>query len=172
MQPHPRKPLFVFFPTVSTHMPFEPTPPLQPDWQRVLSARPFDAAPLRQSLTQTPLWTDLGQAYVSSVQYFLDTVSSYLRARPQDRFVLIILGDHQPAASVSGEGASWDVPVHVIASEPAILESLQADGFRPGLVPVRPTAGKMNELAPWALAAFGESTHGLPQLARGTAPRP
>ncbi|HEY1900533.1 MAG TPA: sulfatase-like hydrolase/transferase [Steroidobacteraceae bacterium] len=172
MQPHPRKPLFVFFPTVSTHMPFEPTPPLQPDWQRVLSAQPFDAAPLRQSLTQTPVWTDLGQAYVSSVQYFLDTVSSYLRARAQDRFVLIILGDHQPAASVSGEGASWDVPVHVIASEPAILESLQAHGFRPGLVPVRPTAGKMNELAPWALAAFGESTHGLPQLARGTAPRP
>jgi Sulfatase len=155
MQHRPRKPLFVFFPTVSTHMPFEPTPPLQPDWQRVLSAQPFDAEPLQQSLTQTPVWTDMGKAYVSSVEYFLDTLSSYLRARPHGKFVVIILGDHQPAANVSGEGASWDVPVHVIASEPAILKALLADGFTPGLEPVRPTAGKMSELGPWALAAFG-----------------
>lgn len=155
MQPHPRKPLFVFFPTVSTHMPFEPTPPLQPNWQRVLSAQPFDAAPLQRSLTQTPVWTDMGKAYMSSAEYFFDTLSSYLRARPNDRFVIIILGDHQPAANVSGEGASWDVPVHVIASQPEILKALQADGFVPGLVPVRPAAGKMNELAAWSLTAFG-----------------
>jgi phosphatidylglycerophosphate synthase len=157
LQQRPRKPLFVFFPTVSTHMPFEPTPPLQSDWQRMLTARPFDAEPLQRSLTQTPDWTDMGKAYMSSVQYFLDTLSSYLRARPHDKFVLIILGDHQPAANVSGEGASWDVPVHVIASQPAILEALQANGFRPGLVPTRPTAGKMSELGPWSLAAFGRT---------------
>jgi hypothetical protein len=136
-------------------VPFEPTPPLQSDWQRVLSVEPFDSGSLRQSLAQRPAWTDMGKAYVTSVTYFLDTLSSYLRARPNGRFVLIILGDHQPAANVSGEGASWDVPVHVIASEPAILAALQADGFRPGLTPVRPTAGKMSQLGPWALAAFG-----------------
>jgi Sulfatase len=155
LQPRPRKPVFVFFPTVSTHMPFEPTPPLQSDWQRVLSVHPYDADPLRRSLTQTPVWTDMGKAYLSSVQYFLDTLSSYLRARPDSRFVLIILGDHQPAANVSGEGASWDVPVHVIASQPSILQALQTDGFRPGLTPVRPAAGKMSALGPWSLAAFG-----------------
>jgi len=157
LQPRPRKPLFVFFPTVSTHMPFEPTPPLQSDWQRMLSAQPFESGPLQRALTQTPAWTDMGKAYVSSVQYFLDTLSSYLRARPNGRFVMIILGDHQPAANVSGEGASWDVPVHVIASEPAILEALVADGFRPGLMPERAAAGKMSDLAPWMLAAFGAS---------------
>jgi hypothetical protein len=156
LQPRPRKPVFVFFPTVSTHMPFEPTPPVQSDWQRILTSQPFDAAPLRRSLTQTPVWTDLGKAYVSSVEYFLDTLASYLRARASSNFVMIILGDHQPAANVSGEGASWDVPVHVIASSPSILAALQADGFRPGLVPVRPTAGKMNELGPWSVAAFGD----------------
>jgi Sulfatase len=154
MQPGPRKPVFVFFPTVSTHMPFEPTPPLQPDWQRVLTSQPYDADPLKRSLTQTPVWTDMGKAYMNSVEYFFDTVSSYLRARPNGKFVMIILGDHQPAANVSGEGVSWDVPVHVIASQPEILQALQADGFRPGLVPVRPTAGKMNELASWSLTAF------------------
>jgi len=155
LQPRPRRPVFAFFPTVSTHMPFEPTPPLQPDWRRVLTSSPFDAGPLQRSLTRTPVWTDMGRAYVDSVQYFLDTLSSYLRARPDGRFVVIILGDHQPAANVSGEGASWDVPVHVIASQPQILEALQAHGFRPGLLPVRPATGRMSELGPWSLAAFG-----------------
>ena len=171
LQASARKPVFAFFPTVSTHMPFEPTPPLQPDWQRVLTSHPFDAEPLRRSLTQTPVWTDMGQAYMSSVEYFFDTLTSYLRARPNGRFVMIILGDHQPAANVSGEGASWDVPVHVIASQPQILEALQADGFRPGLVPVRPAAGKMSELGPWSMAAFGDPAR-LPPLALSIARTP
>jgi len=155
LQRQPRRPLFVFFPTVSTHMPFAPTPPLQPDWQRVLSPRPFDAGPLAQALAQRPVWTDLGPAYTRSVAYFLDTLSSYLRMRPAERFVLIVLGDHQPAASVSGVGVSWDVPVHVIASDPQILRSLQRVGFRPGLTPLHPAVGRMSELGPWLLAAFG-----------------
>jgi hypothetical protein len=160
MQRRPRAPLFVFFPTISTHMPFRPTPPLQPDWKRVLSAQPFDAQSLQRSLAQSPDWTDMGKSYVGSVQYFLDIVASYLRERADDNFVLVILGDHQPAANVSGEGASWDVPVHVITAHPGILQSLQANGFRPGLTPMRPAAGQMSELGLWLLAAFGENNSG------------
>ena len=158
LRPRPRQPLFVFFPTVSTHMPFEPVPPLQADWQRILSPQPFDAGPLHDSLLQTPVWTDLGRAYTHSVNYFTDVLANWLRARGDEQFVLIVLGDHQPAASVSGEGASWDVPVHVIASQPAILEALQADGFRPGLEPAPSAAGPMSKLGPWLLAAFGKPT--------------
>ena len=33
--PRPRSPVFVFFPTISTHTPFTPTPPYQPDWTRI-----------------------------------------------------------------------------------------------------------------------------------------
>ena len=33
---HRAAPLFVFFPTISTHIPFSPTPPYQPDWPRAL----------------------------------------------------------------------------------------------------------------------------------------
>lgn len=159
LQARPRPPLFVFFPTVSTHVPFSPVPPVQHDWQRMLSAQPYDAAPLRTSLTRTPVWTDMGGAYLQSVQYFLDLLSSYLRARQADNLVIVILGDHQPAANVSGEGASWDVPVHVIASSPAILAALHAQGFRPGLLPVRPAA-PMNQLAPGLLAAFANPAPG------------
>jgi hypothetical protein len=71
---------------------------------------------------------------------------------------MILLGDHQPASSVSGEGVSWDVPVHVIASRPAILAALQADGFTPGLTPSGPAIGDMNQLTNWLLAAFNDPT--------------
>ncbi len=156
LQPHPRRPLFVFFPTLSTHMPFRPIPPLQPDWSRMLSAHPYDAAPLQAAMAKTPRWTHLGESYVGAVQYFFDTFTSFLRRRPDEHAVLILLGDHQPASSVSGEGASWDVPVHVIASRPGILAALQAEGFKAGLTPSGPAIGNMNQLAQWLLAAFND----------------
>jgi hypothetical protein len=154
LQRHPRKPLFVFFPTVSTHIPFEPVPPVQPDWQRMLSPEPYDAAALHGTLGQRPDWTDMGKSYVSSVQYFFDVLASFLRERANDDLVLIVLGDHQPAAIVSGEGASWDVPVHIISKRRNILQALQQRGFRSGLTPTHPAIGKMNELALWLLDAF------------------
>jgi hypothetical protein len=153
-QRQPRKPLLLFFPTVSTHIPFEPIPPLQPDWQRMLSAQPYDAAPLQRAFARRPDWTAMGKSYVASVAYFFDVLASYLHERANDDLVLIVIGDHQPAANVSGEGAPWDVPVHVISKRTDILQTLQRQGFRSGLTPARPAIGKMNELASWLLDAF------------------
>jgi hypothetical protein len=67
---------------------------------------------------------------------------------------MIVLGDHQPPALVSGEGAPWDVPVHIITSRRGVLERLQIYGFRPGLTPVRPVIGRMHKLLPVLLDAF------------------
>ncbi len=168
LQPHPRRPLFVFFPTVSTHMPFRPIPPLQPDASRMLSAHPYDAAPLKAAMAQTPEWTHLGRSYVAAVQYFFDSFAGFLRNRPDEHCVVILLGDHQPASSVSGEGVPWDVPVHVISSRPEILQALRADGFQPGLTPTGRAIGNMNQLGPWLLAAFD----GSPSSAPSHAPAP
>ncbi|HUN74917.1 MAG TPA: sulfatase-like hydrolase/transferase [Steroidobacteraceae bacterium] len=157
LQRHPRQPLFVFFPTVSTHIPFRPVPPLQSDWPRMLSSQPYDTVPLRRALAQRADWTDMGESYVSSVQYFLEVLASYLRERPNDATVLIVLGDHQPAANVSGEGAPWDVPVHIISKRRELLQPLQRHGFVSGLVPADRAVGKMSELTPWLLQAFDHS---------------
>ena len=157
IQPRPRKPLFVFFPTISTHMPFRPTPPLQPDWGRVLSANPFDADAVKRSVTQAPEWTNMGASYAGSVAYAFDVLASYLRERANEGFVLVVLGDHQPAANVSGEGASWDVPVHVTARRADLLASLQAHGFAMGVDPPREAIGRMNALGPMLLATFNSA---------------
>jgi hypothetical protein len=57
---------------------------------------------------------------------------------------------------VSGEGAPWDVPVHVISSRGAVLDRLLQHGFREGLQPQRPVLGRMDGLLPILLGAFGD----------------
>ena len=150
-----RAPLFMFFPTISTHTPFRPTPPYQPDWKRVLTEQPFDQPDLDRSFDQQADWLNLGPSYTDAMAYTYATLSGYLRARADRDFVMILLGDHQPPALVSGEGAPWDVPVHVIASRPEVLDQLVARGFRRGLTPARPDISRMHALLPILLDAFG-----------------
>ena len=151
----PRPPLFMFFPTVSTHAPFTPTPPYQPDWARMFDEMPYDPADLDRSFQDVADWLDLGPGYVKAVDYALRTVAGYLRLRADRDLVMIVIGDHQPPAAVSGERAPWDVPVHIIASRPELLASLRAHGFADGLTPRRPILGPMHELLPVLLQAFG-----------------
>lgn len=151
-----RPPLFVFFPTISTHFPFSPTPPYQPDWRRMSTDRPYDGPDLVEAYSQEPDWTDFAPGYVHAMAYDYASIGGYLRTRRDRDIVMIVIGDHQPPAAVSGEGAPWDVPVHVIASRKAVLERLLSDGFRAGLTPERPTIGRMHTLLPVLLDAFGE----------------
>ncbi|MGB7218926.1 MAG: sulfatase-like hydrolase/transferase [Vicinamibacterales bacterium] len=150
-----RAPLFVFFPTVSTHIPFTPTPPYQPDWPRMLTDEPYDEMVLLQAYEQQPDWLDLGPSYVGAMSYVYAAIGGYLRQRADRDFVAIVIGDHQPPSVVSGEGAPWDVPVHVIASRNDVLARLQAHGFRAGLTPARPALSRMHALTPVLLDAFG-----------------
>jgi phosphatidylglycerophosphate synthase len=150
-----RRPLFVFFPTISTHFPFVPTPPYQPDWARMTDPHPYDAAAIVKAY-QEPDWTNFGPGYIDAMAYVYATIGGFLRLEAARDLVIVVLGDHEPPAAVSGERASWNVPVHVIASHAAVLDRLVARGFRNGLTPARASIGKMHTLAPLLLDAFGE----------------
>ena len=154
--PEPRRPAFVFFPTITTHAPFVPTPPYQPDWARILTAHPYDTADLDRAWSEWPDWLNLGPSYVKGLTYAYATLGGYLRLRADRDFVLILIGDHQPPALVSGTGASWDVPVHVIANRRAVLDRLQRHRFREGLAPRHPAVARMDTLLPVLLGAFGD----------------
>jgi len=149
-----RPPLFVFYPTISSHTPFRPTPPYQADWDRMLTQQPFEAGTLEVSLTRPPDWTDLGPAYTDALNYAFTWLAGYLEKHADSDLVIIVLGDHQPPASVSGASAPWEVPVHVITQRTDILESLQSAGLQPGLEPGRPTLGPMHELSAALLTVF------------------
>jgi hypothetical protein len=90
----------------------------------------------------------------------LRVVAGWLRLRPDLDLVLLVLGDHQPLAAVSGEGASWEVPVHLITQRAAVRDAFLAEGFVPGLVPRRPALGGMADLTQALLRAFGSGSAG------------
>jgi hypothetical protein len=147
-------PRFLLFPTITSHIPFRPVPPYQPDWPRVLSPHPFDEAEVAAALADDIDWHDLPPAYVRSIEYTYTWLAGYLRQPSPRDYLLILVGDHQPAGSVTGPGAPWDVPVHVVSTNPELLRRFEALGFRPGLAPARPILGGMHQLTQVLLDAL------------------
>jgi hypothetical protein len=75
-----------------------------------------------------------------------------------ERTLLVVVGDHQAAPWVTG-ASDADVPVHVIAHDPALLESFFEWGFRPGAFPnPEGTPPRMDEFREWFLRAFSGGT--------------
>jgi hypothetical protein len=149
-----RKPLFVVFPTSTTHAPFGPVAPYLPDWSRMLTSDAFDKGDVERAFASTPDLTNLRPSYTHAMAYEYLTIAGYLRKHPRDGMILIAIGDHQPPAAVSGRGASWSVPVHVFGRRGPILDRLIEHGFRPGLEPHRPPISPMHALTPMFLEAF------------------
>jgi len=154
-------PRFLFFPTITSHLPFGPVPPYQSDWNRLLTPDPFGAAESKRLLTAYVDWLDMLPNYVGMFDYTYRWLGGYLQQPEPRESVMLWVGDHQPAASVSGEGATWEVPVHVITRDPELLAQFVALGFRPGLEPQRPSLGGMHDLTALLLRAF-EAPSGLP----------
>lgn len=156
-----RAPAFAFMAGVSTHTPFSPTAPYQPNWMRLMTESPYPQDAVEAAYNDQPDWLNLAPSYVRAMKYVYSSIGGYLRLRPKRDFVMVILGDHQPPALVTGLGAPWDVPVHVITSRPAVLASLEASGFKPGVEPVRPVLARMHALTPILLKALSAETTGV-----------
>ena len=68
---------------------------------------------------------------------------------------MVILGDHQPAAFVSGDPVGRDVPVHIVG-RPEVVARLDAWGWTPGLLPAADApVWPMEAFRDRFLAAFG-----------------
>jgi hypothetical protein len=158
----PRAPVFVVFPTSQTHAPFGPVPPYQPAWSRVLSPDAYDRVDVERAMASSnPDLSNLEPSYVRAMAYEYRSLAGYLREQSDDP-ILVLIGDHQPPAAVSGRDASWRVPVHVIGRREGILHRLLENGFRPGLEPRSPAIGAMYQLTPLLLDAFDEPEAPVP----------
>jgi len=149
-------PLLVFMPTINTHIPFLPVPPYQADWQRVLKDDPFPAEDVKTSLAATPDWEALGGPYGDSFVYTFTYLAGYVRAHAGADQTLVLIGDHQPAASVAGVGARWEVPVHVVTRRADVAAALVAAGFVEGvaLAPQQRPIATLPELSVLLLKTF------------------
>lgn len=164
----PRPPLFAVMPTLDSHAPFVPLAPLQTDWQRLSRPDAYDVTdPVAASTdpAQTP-WRAPVQAYLRSIGHTFAWLGAYLRDLAPPDMLVVVIGDHQPLALVSGQGASWDVPVHVIGRDRGLLARFEAAGFSPGLEPSAPALGPMHGLASLLVSALDGDPSGSDEAAR------
>ena len=97
----------------------------------------FDGMPIKGQ-QPADVWSDPRQvqaAYGQSIEYSMQSVVSFVQNYGNDNLVLIVLGDHQPSSIVSGADAGHDVPVSIIAHDPAVLERIDGWNWQDGLRP-------------------------------------
>ena len=152
-----RQPRLIVFPTVTTHAPFRALPPYRDDWASLLGTEAFTADEVAAAEAVPTNWSDPLPAYLASMRYQFDWLTDYLARYAPSNLVTIVIGDHQPIGSVSGPDQPWDVPVHVIASNPALLERFASAGFVAGLVPPATPLGPTHALTPILIDAFGRT---------------
>jgi Sulfatase len=133
-----RAPVMAEIPLVSSHAPWTPLPELV-DWADIGdgSGSVFEAmAEAGESPDVVLRDPDRARTlYASAVAYTLGTLISYLETFGGNDLVMVLLGDHQPAPLVTGDGASRDVPITIAARDPAMLDRIAGWGWQDGLRP-------------------------------------
>jgi hypothetical protein len=149
----PERPLFVEYALVSSHAPWTVLPPVVDDWSRLQDGRLYRELPARRFNVRWDRLGDGGDAYLESLAYDFAVLGRYLaRLAPRDALV-IVMGDHQAAGSVTDYDPSPAVPVHVISRNRALLRLFDAPAYAPGLLPpAAPPPAGMETFLPELLA--------------------
>ena len=154
------RPLFVEVSLISSHAPWTPIAPVLEDWSAIGDGRVFstwadDGDP------PDVVWRDperVRTQYALALDYVLGVLASYAANFVDGRTLLILTGDHQSAPLITGEGATRDVPIHVISGDPALIEPFVAWGFEPGMRPSPDTpVRRMDAFRDFFLEAFSET---------------
>ncbi len=148
-------PLFIRYVLVSTHAPFHRQPVYLPDWELIGDGSVFHQLEPVVFPNNWPDLTEATEAYLTAIKYELTVLGHYLTRFAHDDALIIILGDHQPNAHITGPNAPSLVPMHVISRQPEVLEPFRQMGFSPGIIPAdAPPFGSMQDFLPDFLAAF------------------
>jgi hypothetical protein len=155
-------PLFAEISLISSHAPWTPIPPVLDDWSAIGDGAVFS----RWAQGGDPpevVWRDperVRHQYTLAIDYVLGVLASYAARFVDARTLLIVVGDHQPAPLITGEGAGRDVPIHIIAGDPALLEPFRDWGLGAGMHATGAPIGGMDRFRDWFLATFSEQPQG------------
>lgn len=159
---------------VSSHEPWTPLPRMV-DWNEIGDGSVYDGMPA-EGLAPEDVVGDpdrVRSLYAESIRYSLTALFSWIGTfhAEDDDLVVLLVGDHQPTSIVAGPDASYDVPVSILARDPAVIEQVASWRWDDGLVPT-PDAPlwRMDAFRDRFLGAFGPqpSQHAAPGI---SAPR-
>jgi hypothetical protein len=142
---------------VSSHTPWTPLPHIV-GWNQLGNGSIFDGMP-GQGKTPAQVWPNASRVkavYGQSIQYSMNSIFSFVQNAHDNNLVLVVLGDHQPATIVSGTNPNHDVPITIIAHDPAVMARTTSWGWQEGMLP-SPTAPvwPMDAFRNRFLTAFG-----------------
>jgi hypothetical protein len=150
-------PLLAEIPLVSSHGPWTPIPRFI-DWNDVGDGTVYGPM-AKEGDSKSVVWRDpnrIRTQYRLSIEYSLNSLISYVETYGNKDTVLVFLGDHQPAPIVTGDGASRDVPITIVAHDPAVLDRISGWGWQDGLKPgPRAPVWRMDAFRDRFLTAFG-----------------
>lgn len=135
LSPFDRKPVMALIGLISSHIPWAPLPKFVP-WDAVGDGTIFNTARTMESADE--VWNDqktIDAAYAQSIAYSLETLQSFVSTYAKDNTLVLIIGDHQPMSFIAGEGASHEVPAHLIARNPDLIAPLDQGTWTPGMEP-------------------------------------
>jgi len=136
LAPADRPPVMAEIDLISSHHPWAPLPRMVP-WSEVGDGSVFEGMP-EQGQSSEEVFSDpdkVKEAYGQSIEYTWQALTSFLTTYDDPNLVLVVLGDHQPHSYVSGEHPGHDVPISVIAQDPAVMERIAGWGWQDGLRP-------------------------------------
>jgi hypothetical protein len=142
-----RAPVFAEVDTVSSHMPWNRIPRQIP-WSEVGNGSIFNRIPMYRE--PDSFWWHPDQvkaAYARSLEYSLNVLISFVQHYGRKNLVLVVVGDEQPLPIVSGQDASHDVPISIIAHDTSVMKRITGWGWQSGLLS-RPHAPV------WPMSAF------------------
>ncbi len=152
-----RPPMMAELVLTSSHIPWTPVPKMV-DWNAIGDGSGYDAL-VRAADGPDVVWQDTNRVragYRDAVAYSLSSLISWVKTYGNNNLVMVFLGDHQPAPIITGNNASRDVPVTIVAHDPAVLDRVANWGWSDGL---RPTATapvwRMDAFRDRFLTAFG-----------------
>ncbi|MFF4796988.1 CDP-alcohol phosphatidyltransferase [Streptomyces sp. NPDC001351] len=155
------KPLMSLVILTSSHQPWAPIPKMVP-WDDLGDGSVFNAIHKAGNKPSDIIASSpRSQAeYGKSVQYSVTALTQWLERYGNDNTVLVFLGDHQPIARVSGNHASRDVPISIVAKDPKVLDKIDGWGWTDGLRPAHDApVWKMSAFRDKFLTAYGSTPH-------------
>lgn len=155
------KDLMSFVILTSSHQPWAPIPKMV-GWDQLGDGSVFKGiqAAGNQPADVIADTTKSRQEYGKSIQYSVTALTQWLERYGSKDTVLVFLGDHQPIARVSGNHASRDVPISIVAKDPKVLDKIARWGWTDGLRPAHNApVWKMSAFRDRFLTAYGSTPH-------------
>jgi phosphatidylglycerophosphate synthase len=130
------KPVMAEIDTTSSHTPWAPLPQMVP-WNEVGDGSIFRPQ-IAQSKSVAQVWSNtntIRQFYGQSIQYSMTALTSWVTQLNDPNLVLILMGDHQPHSTVSGNAPDNQVPISIITRSPSVLKQMSSWNWQNGLLP-------------------------------------